>query len=403
MNILVLTSVYPEPDDGNEVVTPTVKYYCEKWVDAGNSVIVIHSNSAFPLLFYWIPQKLREKVSSLMGFNFPVFASRKTLSHVENGVRVYRFPMFKAIPHKRYSKNAINKQVEKIIRTIDDVNFIPDVILSHWLNPQLDILIKLKDLYGVKSSLVFHGDCTAKNIKRFGLLDSVKKIDAVGCRSASYAQFVKSELNLSKTPFVCYSGIPDALADSQLNNLDSISFNFNYEYVYVGRLVKYKNVDVIIHALMETHPRKDFIFHIVGDGAEKENLMNLVNQYGLNDNIVFHGKLSRNDVFKLMSQSYCFIMVSNNETFGMVYIEAMLSGCITIASIDGGVDGVIVNGENGYLSKQGSVDDLTSKLRIINNTSFDELIELRKKAILTAYKYRDSELAKKYLDDVFSW
>ena len=50
MKILALTSAYPEPDDGNVVVTPTVKYFCEKWAQSGNQVIVIHNNSCFSIL-----------------------------------------------------------------------------------------------------------------------------------------------------------------------------------------------------------------------------------------------------------------------------------------------------------------------------------------------------------------
>ena len=45
-------------------------------------------------------------------------------------------------------------------------------------------------------------------------------------------------------------------------------------------------------------------------------------------------------------------MVSDNETFGMVYIEAMLAGCVTIASKAGGVDGVIIDGKMDFI-KQG--------------------------------------------------
>ena len=64
MKILVLTSVYPEPDDGIEIVTPTVKYFCDKWVEQGHKVVVIHNNSCFTLPFYWIPDFFRKKMES---------------------------------------------------------------------------------------------------------------------------------------------------------------------------------------------------------------------------------------------------------------------------------------------------------------------------------------------------
>ena len=52
MDILVLTSTYPQEDDENKGVTPTVKYFCEKWGQLGHNVIVIHNNSCFHSIFF---------------------------------------------------------------------------------------------------------------------------------------------------------------------------------------------------------------------------------------------------------------------------------------------------------------------------------------------------------------
>ena len=50
-----------------------------------------------------------------------------------------------------------------------------------------------------------------------------------------------------------------------------------------------------------------------------------------------------------MRESDIFILPSRNETFGMVYMEAMASGCITVCSKNDGVDGIIRDGINGFL------------------------------------------------------
>lgn len=175
------------------------------------------------------------------------------------------------------------------------------------------------------------------------------------------------------------------------------------EFIYVGRLVQYKNVDTIIKALKQKYPAKNFLLHIIGVGAEKENLEKLVGEIGLQNNVIFHGQLPRKEVFDMMKKSSCFIMVSNNETFGMVYIEAMLAGCVTIASIGGGVDGVLLDGFNGYLSKQGDVEELVNTLTRIDNTSFEEIQKLRRNAVITAHSYSDTEVAKRYINDVMNW
>ena len=65
-----------------------------------------------------------------------------------------------------------------------------------------------------------------------------------------------------------------------------------------------------------------------------------------------------------MQMSECFIMVSKNETFGLVYLEAMLQGCIVVASKNEGIDGIIIHGENGFLCNAGDVNELTKNLKI---------------------------------------
>lgn len=189
-----------------------------------------------------------------------------------------------------------------------------------------------------------------------------------------------------------------ALLKNKGKSATALSLRTHLDFVYVGRLVKYKNVDTVIRALNIKYRNRDYRLHIIGEGAEKERLQDLTKELSCDANVIFYGQLPREKVFEMMKKSYSFIMVSNNETFGMVYIEAMMAGCITIASKNGGVDGVIIDGENGYLSKQGDVDDLVNTLERIENEK--NLSKIRKEAIKTAYGYRDSKIAENYLKEV---
>lgn len=404
MNILVLTSVYPQPDDGTEVVTPTVQYLCRKWAENGHRVIVIHSNSSFPAVFYWIPNEMRRKLSSILGHNFPTAESRKSLNRDDCGVSVYRFPMVKVIPHSRFSDRVLDAQVNKIQKVLEQESFAPDIIISHWVNPQVDLVRRLKGQYNARTSLVFHNDCSEKNIDKFVLHDVPDIFDAIGCRSGAYAEHVQRCLKLSKKPFVCYSGIPDEQAVSQENILSTGRLSQqNREFLYVGRLVAYKKIDAIIKALAKVYADQNFVLNIVGSGAEKEKLQSLADELGVKQNVVFHGQIPRDKVFELMKKCFCFTMVSEKETFGMVYIEAMLAGCVTIASKDGGVDGVIVNNENGFLSPEGDVDALAEIYKKLELMSDKDVDRLRRNAVRTALSFRDSTVAQRYLEDVLNW
>lgn len=403
MKIMVLTSVYPQPDDAFFNVTPTVQYFSEKWAECGHEVFVIHNKSCFPFFFYWMPEKVRFSLSSKSGFNFPTKGSRKELHIQKQNLHVYRFPMVKVIPHGRYSRYTINKQFQRIKKVAEYCDFRPDLIVSHWVNPQIELIIKLGDLYGAKTSLVFHDDCSPKAIEWFDLRNTIKKLDAVGCRSKSYAEYVQTELKLKKLPFICYSGIPDDLAELTEREYADRKFQNKPVYLYVGRLVEYKNVDVIIEALHEYYGEKPFEFHIVGSGAEMDNLKSLVERYKIDKNVTFHGQVPREKVFELMKEATYFVMVSKHETFGMVYIEAMLAGCVTIAGKGGGVDGVIIDGVNGFLSTEGSVNDLVSTFLRISTKNENELVGLRQNAMQTALTFSDKNVAEKYLQDVDAW
>lgn len=58
-------------------------------------------------------------------------------------------------------------------------------------------------------------------------------------------------------------------------------------------------------------------------------------------------------------------MISTNEIFGLVYLEAMAASCLTIASKNGGVDGIIKCEKNGFLCEEGNDKELHSILNRI--------------------------------------
>ena len=65
----------------------------------------------------------------------------------------------------------------------------------------------------------------------------------------------------------------------------------------------------------------------------------------------------------MLKQHDVFIMISKNETFGLVYLEAMAVGCITIASRQEGFDGIIKHGYNGFLCEAGNQEELEKLIK----------------------------------------
>ena len=93
-------------------------------------------------------------------------------------------------------------------------------------------------------------------------------------------------------------------------------------------------------------------------------------------------------------------MISSNESFGLVYIEAMAAGCITVASRNEGMDGIIVDGVNGFLCESNNEDELIEILRRINTLSLHDKIKISQNAVLTAKAYTDHKASKEYINNI---
>ena len=145
----------------------------------------------------------------------------------------------------------------------------------------------------------------------------------------------------------------------------------------------------------------DFKLTFVGSrdlGAEETEAYieanNLVNK------VEFAGKLPREALIEYYDKSDCFILISKWEVFGLVYLEAMSRGCITIASYNEGMEGIIEHGVNGFLCEAGNADNLASLIRHINELTAEEKRNISERARNTAARLSDYNVAKQYLDGV---
>ena len=123
-----------------------------------------------------------------------------------------------------------------------------------------------------------------------------------------------------------------------------------HRLIQVGHLIPSKRFDVTIRALSILKKEfPDVTLVVIGEGSEKEKLLSLVASLGLSDAVSFLGKLENRRVLEEMSASSAFVMASKPEGFGIVYAEAMSSGCLTVGTEGEGIADLIVPGENGCL------------------------------------------------------
>ena len=93
-------------------------------------------------------------------------------------------------------------------------------------------------------------------------------------------------------------------------------------------------------------------------------------------------------------------MISKGEVFGLVYLEAMSRGCITIASHNEGMEGIIEDGVNGFLCEAGNAEGLSCVIRRINSLSASEKQSISDRARAKAAELSDFNVAKYYIEKV---
>lgn len=120
-------------------------------------------------------------------------------------------------------------------------------------------------------------------------------------------------------------------------------------FVSVGSLIPRKRMDLTIKAFIKAfHNIENVKLTIFGEGSERQRLEQIIRDCHMENRICLMGLRSRREIAEYMKGSNCFVLASQAETFGVVYIEAMASGLPVIATECGGPES-IVNDKNGIL------------------------------------------------------
>ena len=125
----------------------------------------------------------------------------------------------------------------------------------------------------------------------------------------------------------------------------------------VSKLWEGKGHVLLIEAFREIRRRKrDAKLLVVGEGYLLKDLKNLVDQYGLNDAVVFTGFQS--EVASILATFDVAVLPSLFEGMGRVLVEAMAMEKPVVASRVGGIPDLVEHGVNGYLVSPGDTKGL---------------------------------------------
>lgn len=347
MKILVITDLYPIKDD--EIHTPRTIYdFVQSWKKSGHEVKIIKPN-----------------------FILNSFLRKKPF---------YKSGIYGEVENINYWLPFIGNIKRKIKTTLT-----PDIVVAHMPSGLIfanhlgldfcagvhvsDLEILTNPLY----SIYFKKE----------LEQAYKNASKIACRSEVLKnKFLKLYPEFTSKTFVAYSGVKDNMIERTWEAKDKI------KVLTCGQFIKRKNIDKVIKACEEFD---NIELTVIGSGEMEKTLKKLSKKP------VFTGQLSHEKVLEKMRESDIFILPSIDETFGMVYLEAMASGCITVCTRGDGIDGIIKDGENGFLTGVEVTDIKDIIQRIIKTDNKKEVLKNTYKTILC---YTGEKAAESYLKNL---
>ena len=117
--------------------------------------------------------------------------------------------------------------------------------------------------------------------------------------------------------------------------------------IFVGRLAKEKNIGELLRIVAFCRDLPIELI-IVGGGPEKDALVNLSRQLKIENMVSFSGMVPPEKVSSYYQMGDVFVNSSNSETQGLTYFEAMASGLPLLCKKDDCLEGIVINGLNGW-------------------------------------------------------
>lgn len=122
-----------------------------------------------------------------------------------------------------------------------------------------------------------------------------------------------------------------------------------FKFISIGGLIERKRMDLTIESFIKVFKNNDKVsLTIFGEGPERPKLEELIKENKMEERITLMGMQSRKDISEYLKESDCFVLASQAETFGVVYIEALACGVPVIGTKCGGPES-FVDKNNGIL------------------------------------------------------
>ncbi len=277
------------------------------------------------------------------------------------GIKVVSLPSIKSKNFEAIT-NTFFACLDVIFRKVDVINF-------HAIGPAS--LIWLVKIFKPRTPVIFTFHCQDYYHRKWGLFARLylKFGERVGCRYADkvvvtsrvLGDYVKQTYGFDPIyiPYGAYTQEAVPVKDIRRWALDDKNY-----ISYIGRLVRHKNVHLLIDAFKQTQTDKKLV--IVGGSSYTDSYVKeLMEAAGDDDRIIFTDNQSGQVLNELFSHSYLFVQPSEYEGLSVALLEAMGWGqaCL-VSDIPQNLEGIA---DAGLSFREGDVHDLKAKLQFLLN------------------------------------
>ena len=170
---------------------------------------------------------------------------------------------------------------------------------------------------------------------------SIKKSDIVVTPSQHLKNFILN-LGFKNKIEIINNGVFIPEENTNIFTNDQINITI------VSRLVSHKNIKKIIRAISDLNNPLIYL-NIIGDGPELNQLQKISLESNNKDNIIFHGKLNRDEINHIFLNSDIYIQASNYEGLPHSLLEAMSYGIPVLCTPVGECKEILGNEDRGYI------------------------------------------------------
>jgi rhamnosyl/mannosyltransferase len=320
----------------------------------------------------------------------------------EDGVYVYRAK----VVHKIWSTPLSLDYLRAFRRMAKDV----DLLQLHAPFPLSDLgLFFSRKRRKMKKALWYHCDVVKQKKLMFfyrpllkWMLKKVDKIYVASKAIAEQSEYLSDYMDKVEV-------IPFGISTKEYRKAkkypiltEKLNDKNNVKILFVGRLVYYKGIDVLIEAMAKVDGAELFV---CGGGELDDVLKKRVKELGMEDKVHFMGRIPQNDLYAALSDCDFFVLPSVNkaEAFALVQLEAMVYGKPVINTwLPTAVPEVSLHGETGLTVEPGNVDQLADAMNtLVNDKELREKLGAQaKKRCETEYslKRMQTKLYESYLD-----